>query len=228
MMRSKAGFTLIELLIVVLIILMLSGLLFRIGGLVGDRSLRAKAMTEIQNLKHALNEYFAEYGTYPPIRYDPDDPNASMRFTMEHADRQPDVFRRAKTNDPDNMLTDSQLGYEYGLVSYLFLRDNPAGRDGPKLEIDYDEDTARDVAAKQRWANYLKDIELSPDFVPRSNNMFGSMQSYSNMTYLIMDPWNRAYRYDSRPPHLSFNLWSAGPSGEDGTADDIGTPPDWL
>jgi general secretion pathway protein G len=41
---------------------------------------------------------------------------------------------------------------------------------------------------------------------------------------LPLDPWGREYRYaypGVNNPH-SYDLWSAGPDGQDGTADDIG------
>ena len=43
-------------------------------------------------------------------------------------------------------------------------------------------------------------------------------------TEIPLDPWKQEYRYESPGRHNpdSYDLWSAGPDGVDGTADDIG------
>ena len=43
-------------------------------------------------------------------------------------------------------------------------------------------------------------------------------------TEIPLDPWRQPYRYESPGRHnpVSYDLWSAGPDGVDGTADDIG------
>ncbi|MGD0654289.1 MAG: type II secretion system major pseudopilin GspG [Thermoguttaceae bacterium] len=44
------------------------------------------------------------------------------------------------------------------------------------------------------------------------------------METIPLDPWKREYRYISpgRNNPISYDLWSVGPDGVDGTADDIG------
>lgn len=206
--QAAGGFTLIELMIVVLVILMLSGMLLRIGGIAGDKSSRAKATSDIQNIQHALNEYMAEYGTYPPVQ--------STAYVFENANLQSDVFRRAKKNE-DDPLSDFELlgGNPYGLVSHLYERDRG------NQEVPYDEDTERDKAAKKRWAHYLKDVAMSSGQQSKTNTDYGSTQYYTNSTLTIVDPWSREYKYRSPPPYLSYRLWSAGPDGQNDTADDI-------
>jgi len=85
----------------------------------------------------------------------------------------------------------------------------------------------RDVAAKERWAHYLRDLNMGPPEDPdeaqpaRVNSDYGSDQGYSNSVLTILDPWRRDYRYDCPPPYLFYKLWSAGPDGGDNTPDDI-------
>lgn len=221
MKRRNEGFTLIELLMVVLVILMLSALLFRVASLVGDRSLRAKATADIQNMQNALNEFFAEYGTYPPAQ--------SMAYYYENTEMQPPAFRRGIRN-PDDPLSDEALGYEYGLASYLFLRDRETtqGISGQFDPIDYNNDLPRDIAAKSRWAHYLKDLVLQegpdlrvPPRVNRDPERDWGEQTYTNNSLTVIDPWENDYRYLCPPPHLSYRIWSAGPDGRDNTPDDI-------
>ena len=202
--RGRGGFTLIELLVVVLVVLLLSALLFRVASLVGDRSARAKAVSDIENIQHALNEFFAEYGTYPPTN--------QMAYVYENTELQSEVFRRGNQENP---IPDGQLGYVYGLVSYLV----PRARGNQS--IPYNEDTERDLLAKGRWETYLDSLDFHGSTSGQSKDFHGSFQNYSNSVLTIRDPWERSYQYRSYPPYLSYRLWSAGPDGSDDTADDI-------
>jgi prepilin-type N-terminal cleavage/methylation domain-containing protein len=205
-MNRKKGFTLIELLMVVVVILMLSALLFRVAALVGDKTMRAKAVADIQNLQNALNEYMAEYGTYPPT--------AGVAYEFEDIGKQPPVLRHHKF-DEDKTLSDGGLGYQYGLVAHLYNRDRGT------QELTYNSDTGRDKAAKERWAHYLREIKTAGGWVGHTNSDYNSTQFYSNSYLTILDPWNRDFRYQSQPPYLSYRLWSSGPDGTDNTPDDI-------
>jgi general secretion pathway protein G len=45
-----------------------------------------------------------------------------------------------------------------------------------------------------------------------------------------LDPWDRPYQYSypGRYNSTSYDIWSLGPDGADGTADDVGNWPDQL
>ena len=47
---------------------------------------------------------------------------------------------------------------------------------------------------------------------------------YLNKTKVPKDPWDNEYKYTSDGKHNegSFDVWSTGPDGQDGTDDDIG------
>ena len=64
----KRGFTLIELLIVIAVIVTLTGLVFRLGGVGGEANKRNLTITRMQRLENALSGYFAAFGSYPPVR----------------------------------------------------------------------------------------------------------------------------------------------------------------
>lgn len=187
---AASGFTLIELMMVVLVILMLSGMLFKLGTIVKDRSERAEALADLANIEHALNEYFAEYGIYPPV--------TSTAYEYEDTGMQPPSMQ-----DPGFTLP---VGYRYGLVAHLYKRSmaNPNGS-----RPDWNPDTARDEAAKERWAHYLADVGLSTS---ASSNSIGSaegVQIYTNKVSTLKDPWGGEYKYESKPPYLSYKLWSS-------------------
>jgi prepilin-type N-terminal cleavage/methylation domain-containing protein len=189
--NRKNGFTLIEIMFVVLIILMLSGMLFKLGGVVKDRSERAKATADLANIEHVLNEYFAEYGIYPPVDF--------MAYEFEDTNSQP------RTMDQPGVT--NGIGWRYGLVSHLYKRD--MARPSQYRRDQFDADTSRDEAAKERWAHYLADIHLA-GYVS-SNNIPGQVtQVYSNGVASMLDPWDQPYDYKCKPPYLSYELSCRG------------------
>jgi len=41
------------------------------------------------------------------------------------------------------------------------------------------------------------------------------------MVMTVVDPWGGAYQYQCKPPYMQYKLWSKGPDGQNGTADDV-------
>lgn len=65
---SRPGaFTLIELLIVVAIIAILAGLTISILGVVQGKGARSRAQTEVASVSAAIDSYFLDRGSYPPM-----------------------------------------------------------------------------------------------------------------------------------------------------------------
>ena len=219
----RGGFTLIELLVVIIIIVILSGMLFKIAGMVSQKSAIAKAIADMENIQNALNEYYSEYGMFPPT--------SANRYVFENSTNQTAALRTylADHNDPgagaENFVADrggrlgdysssiGDISYEYGLVSYLWQRQM-----GNQPHW-YDSDTERDAEAKRRWAHYLDDVNLWGGYIPLTFRMQESEQAYSNSVVSVKDPWERDYNYSSVPPHQTYELWSGGPTGSE--ADDI-------
>jgi prepilin-type N-terminal cleavage/methylation domain-containing protein len=228
MKRRYDGFTLIEMLVVILIILLLSGMLFKIASLVSGKAARAKAVADIAKLESALAEYYAEYNIYPPT--------SGVAYQYENSGGQPDGLRNMlkANNNPDNpgFVTDSgervvdknrewgqstkgSIGYSYGLVSYLWPR-----AQGGQAHW-YDRDTERDTAAKKKWAHYLDDLDVHHYGVEVHNTIGGTAFIYTNSVMTVRDPWDRDYQYQCKPPYMQYKLWSKGPDGKSGTGDDI-------
>lgn len=237
------GFTLIELLVVVVVILMLSGVLFRVATLVAAKAKETTATSDIRNIANALEEYYAEYGTYPPVPWESEDwdhpaleplsnldrPGLSMIYQYTSEDEvigNPQVnsvaFRALIRNDT---IYGEETGYHYGLMAYLVPRERDGNVDAKIL---YSEDTPRDLAAKKRWLHYLNDLPIGGVYG------FGDWLNYDwedspagpqtirNHLVSILDPWRqKSYRYKTQPPYQSYELWSAGPDMIDGNDDDI-------
>jgi prepilin-type N-terminal cleavage/methylation domain-containing protein len=64
--HNKTGFTLLELLMVTLVIGLMLQTLMALVGFVNNRSLRSSAVADVEGLRAAIEEYFAQFGVYPP------------------------------------------------------------------------------------------------------------------------------------------------------------------
>ncbi len=67
----------------------------------------------------------------------------------------------------------------------------------------------------------LDDLIHRPADLPRDKVWDGP---YIHTKSLLSDPWGRPYRYRAPGIHRpdEYDLWSTGPDGKDGTADDVG------
>lgn len=222
MKAKKTGFTLVEMLIVIMVILILAGIVMKLVAVVGLRLAKSKAHYELQQLRNALNEYYAEYGSYPPVtslKYEYESPTNQTYwfrqvFLPQHNDEtSPEFF----ADNEDRMKVPGwHLHYQYGLVAYLWARDR-----GQKHW--YDKDTERDANAKAKWLHFIDDVGPDGGGLTGYGTPPGllSQAPYSNKVDTIIDPWGREYRYQCVPPYAHYKLWSAGQDGSDGTADDI-------
>ncbi len=183
--KKKSGFTLVEILIVVAIILLLAGMLYRVGSLVSDRSNRARAIADMQALANALEEYFAAHGIYPPTR--------GMRYVYPDSRYQ-----------PPQMEGYSAEGLEYGLVSYLFFR----GGDDPRR-------SESDEELKHRWQPYLEELRMRGGTIGRQKEVSDFTLAYSNLFRNVINPWGGSYGYESEPPYLSYRLWTSVPGSDE-------------
>jgi len=226
MNKSKyvRAFTLIEMLVVIAVILVMAGIVLKTTGLVLRNMAKGKATHDLQQLQNALNEYYAEYGNYPPVDfldYEYEGDKTRQRLTVawlgdptfnnpnDPATFVPDMVRSGWPQG----VADKALGYRYGLVAYLWPRD--------RGQVHwYDKDTGRDSAAKAKWAGYLADVGLWGNEGVHTIVLHSAMK-YTNAVQTIKDPWRNDYHYVSRPPYQSYKLWSTGPDGADGTPDDL-------
>lgn len=230
--RGGLGFTLIEMLVVIVVIFILMGVTVKVFPLIGRRAGVAKATYDLQQLRNALNAYYAEYGSYPPCNFTAYEYESkthqtvyfSGTFLPAHNDPTDAANFFADQAHPEDALgyaatTGWYLGYRYGLVSFLYLRE----RSGGEQPHWYDRDTERDITVKNQWYHYIDDVG------PNSMGLSGHASPpgldfsapYSNVVATIVDPWYTEYQYRCPPPHFRYKLWSAGPDKIDGTQDDL-------
>lgn len=67
----------------------------------------------------------------------------------------------------------------------------------------------------------LDDLVNEPSDAKLAKNWSGP---YMKANKDLIDPWDNPYKYDSKGKknQNSYDVWSVGPDGDDGTADDIG------
>lgn len=73
----------------------------------------------------------------------------------------------------------------------------------------------------RRWPGSLKDLVNKPSDAKVAERWSGP---YLEDESALLDPWDNEYRFAAPGKHNteSFDVWSTGPDGQDGTADDIG------
>jgi len=71
----------------------------------------------------------------------------------------------------------------------------------------------------KKYPGNLQELIQKPGDAAAANRWAGPY-----MDRIAKDPWDREYHYASPGKHNtnSFDVWSAGPDGQDGSADDIG------
>ena len=220
-----------------MIIFLLSGMLFTVSKLAGARATRAKSLVIIQKMSNALSEFYSEYGVYPPVSsvvYEREQSDlthqsqALIDFLDDHNDPgtpenpSTDTFfpdtagRTAAGSWPRSTVYGSKnLGYRYGLVSFLWPR---AQGSQPHW---YDRDSSRDVQVKDGWSSYLVGVPLGGGGTAHRIYGLETELPYTNIVHIVQDGWGHALKYRSLPPHSSYELWSVGPDGKDGTGDDV-------
>lgn len=133
---TKEGFTLLEMLVVVLIIVLLAGLVFRLVGAIGKSNDIAETRAKIEKVSHALEEFKAIYGKYPPVPFYQGRQMTGYEFPTEitWGENSEQMAKRivdgnhAKLSDWGGHCT----VYTFGLASFFIPRYNGTAERGPK------------------------------------------------------------------------------------------------
>ena len=74
---ARRGFTLVELMVVIAVIGILIGGMFKLIGVANNEKNRAVTVARLEKIKNAISGYYATYGCYPPVKneYAPLDPD---------------------------------------------------------------------------------------------------------------------------------------------------------
>ena len=227
----RAGFTLVEMLVVIVIILVLMSVVFRMTRPAIGKQAEAVTVKNLEQLKAALEEFYAEYGQYPPVPYYPNAESLWLDESLGKEDMiQPVGYEFACKWGMRSDMTGKFSGqgwengplFTFGLMSFLLPRygkmgDNDANRPWESLfgnrqwkkYNEQTEDTARDKRACKRWEPFLAGV-ITDD--TRERALKGD--AYTNNLATVWDGWDRELIYVSPPPHQSYLLFSRGPDGK--------------
>lgn len=121
---KRNGFTLIEMLVVVVIIAILAGIVFRLIGAGGASSDRAITRYRVEQLANAIEEYRAEYGKYPPVSKNTSgaqpmayDYPLQGEYWAKNASSLANTLHNIKSTELGNNVV-----FGFGLMSYLVPR----------------------------------------------------------------------------------------------------------
>lgn len=228
----NGGFTMLEMLVVVIIIGILAGMILFIIKAAGSANQRAVTHEHIQKLRAACQEFYAEYGQYPPVNV-----GGAQPLAYEYA-CYPGMNQNAY-----NLLIGGQnsnnVVFQFGLMSYLVpryagrastLTNAPPAPSFPLCQNNWQwpsqnstvGDMARDLNAMRRWSPFLEGICSTPS---RPRPIPPGTIAYTNSCLTVYDGWGHELHYSSPPPYQKFDIWSDGPDGANGTQDDIHDAP---
>lgn len=227
---SRSGFTLVEMLVVILVIAVLAGMILFSVRKIGDKNAKADTVQKIEKLRAAVEEFYAEYGQYPPVpSYDGVDQPIYYELPSH------DTLSKAGSLKGNSDWKSGPI-FTFGLMAYLDQRYSKytnsipsnltqAGADLINGNTQWSTnnnyidtvhevwgDQPRDVHAMKRWMPFLSKITIT---VPRGEMLNGSL-AYTNQVITVQDGWGRDLHYHSDPPYQSYDIWSVGGDGQDG------------
>lgn len=220
-----SGFTLLEMLVVILIIVVLMGIVFRLARVSTGAGASSDTTARLEALKAALEEFYAEYGMYPPVAVD----NGVQGLTFSYPARLPaDISGSAGSY------------FSWGLLSFLKNRAEVIYKGGSQ---EVRENTAL-YKSGSPWANGYNKVlsnglrtmddvkqcttERDRIFLNRIEPFLSKAKVFSDTSrkgkegadrniwitsYYAHDGWDRDYIYISRPPYQSYSLLSRGADG---------------
>jgi prepilin-type N-terminal cleavage/methylation domain-containing protein len=230
----RSGFTLIEMLVVIVIIVILMGVVFRLSRAAIDKGVDAKETARVALFKALIEEFHAEYGIYPPVpNYSKKDgsPWQPIDFTGPFPDSKEDLILYCGDNDHI---------FQFGLFSF-FVNRNVAGQQTFINEIG-----GRELpAVREAWEAYNKPVpyggglyaisKRDEAFVERVKpilrRLTGKKDNEEPFTagfdydsegvsqgfkFGVYDARGRggAYVYISEPPYTSYLFFNTGKDGE--------------
>lgn len=210
------GFTLIEMLVVVVVIIILMGIVFRMTHVAARVSARGQTVARLEALKACIEEYNAEYGTYPPVNGEGnvyEYPGPSLPLA---------VVRR--------MVLENERMFNFGLASYFVKRYSILGPETKLVDEVFQNDQwtgynstrgdlERDCAFVDRIAPFLNKVGLPHGgHVVYTNDV---VVPYTNQTLSLPDGFGSQFVYVTRPPYSSYTLFSPGPDRRYNTKDPL-------
>ena len=232
--RAPAGvrnaFTLVEMLVVIVIIGILAGLILYIIKVAGDQNAKAVTVTHIEKVRSAVEEFYAEYGQYPPVADEVQLSELNFRYEYPATNGVSQGVYQTITGSPPLTWGECHV-FTFGLMSYLMRRYtgyadwmqgpfpnffNPGGQWATN-NVPPPGDQDRDIKAIRRWWPMIDKItDARPVVETISAAGASSGQPITNINITVRDGWARELHYRSPAPYQTYDIWSVGPDGKDG------------
>lgn len=153
------GFTIIEILVVLVIIIILAGMVFKMMGHAGTKNEQAYTRSVLEKVSHALEEFRATYGKYPPVPYYPGvDPEQPSEYEYPVSSMMTDAVATQLKNASKNAniwSADEGRVFTFGLISFLFPRYTGAAADSPEIFVGGGSDGTYDpTEAINQWYDH--------------------------------------------------------------------------
>ena len=226
--RRRSGFTLIEMLVVIVIIVILMGVVFRLSRGVMAKSDHAAEEKRVAILRTLIEEFHAEYSHYPPV----------PAYKSGDKEWQPVNFNGPypKRGDSEDVLYYpghySPVEGEYfvfGLLSFFLNRgdycnqtfsvagDTPGSAVQKQWRKYNDETKSKKVQVPAKDAAFAKrvkpivaqiyDFTLNVEIDPETSRSMGFRTG-------VTDTWGHEYVYISKPPYTTYLVFSKGPDNK--------------
>lgn len=235
--KKKKAFTMIEMMVVIAVIGIVAGMVFKVFSVAVRNANKAKTIQILQVFAHLVNEYKAEYGICPPVQPIKTAGGAYTPVPYGTGGIQPSYMIYENVSVTEEYFASSipylSSGFGnptapprvYGLLAY-FEPNPPFGLRNDRFHEgdDWRQDNERDAAFKKRvWAIWEK---IRPTWGWNAGGFEATAGSGVPLRVnkpRVLDGWGSIINYESLPPHSSYRLWSNGPDGnnDNGGNDDI-------
>ena len=213
-LRKTAGFTLIELMVVILVIALLAVMVFRMVAAVGKGNDKAQTRAILEKVGHALEEFKAQYGKYPPVpSYGSSQPiayefpNRSSRGWGDNPEATAKLFVDFEKSGGQIQWGGGQnsgVFYTFGLVSFFLPRYNGTADKGPRSLTGVGKGNAgqNNKDSLNQWRSFnkkvsnhvgdsAKDLNACRKILPYLD---GGIDENGNIDYGIITVWNSGAR----------------------------------
>lgn len=166
MNKARYGFTIIEMMIVLIIITILAGFVFRMMTLAGQKNDIATTKSKIEKISNALEAYRAEFGSYPPVAVYGGKQPTFYEFpvsdqTGESVFISPSMAAQMFNDSQDKNRWNEFPLFTFGLASYLYPRywDTAEGRCPKEFvgDLESEDINKGKLASKKRIINQWLD-----------------------------------------------------------------------
>ena len=208
---KRSGFTLIELMVVILVIALLAVMVFRMVAAVGKGNDKAQTRAVLEKVGHALEEFKAQYGKYPPVpSYGSSQPiyyefpNRSSRGWGDNPEATAKLFVDYEKGGGQiqwgNGGANSGMFYTFGLVSFFLPRYNGTADKGPRTLTGVGKGNAgqNNKDSLTQWRSFNKKVSNKVGDSAKDLNacrkilpyLGGGIDENGNIDYGLIDHWN--------------------------------------